>query len=86
MPTISSFYGILVRMYFGDHPPPHFNVRYGGHKARFAISSGELIDGKLPAPAERMVRGWASLHREELEENWRRCEQRLALQPVEPLP
>lgn len=85
MPTISSFYGILVRMYFGDHPPPHFHVRYGEHKARFAIAGGELLDGELPARAERMVREWALLHRDELEQNWRLCERRLPLEPVEPL-
>lgn len=86
MPTISAFYGILIRMYFGDHPPPHFHVRYGEHKARFAVPSGELIDGELPARATRLVREWAALHEDELQENWSRCEQRLPLQPVEPLP
>lgn len=85
MPTISAFYGILIRMYFGDHPPPHFHVRYGEHKARFAVPGGELIDGTLPARATRLVREWAALHEDELEENWRRCEERLPLQPVEPL-
>jgi len=86
VPTISSFYGILIRMYFGDHPPPHFHVRYGEHKARFEIETGEQIDGELPARAARLVREWAELRREELETNWRRCEQRQPLEPVEPLP
>lgn len=85
MPTICTFYGILIRMYFSDHPPPHFHVRYGEHKARYAIASGDLIDGELPARAERMVREWASAHRPELEQNWRRCEKREPLEPVEPL-
>jgi hypothetical protein len=83
VPTISSFYGILIRMYFGDHPPPHFHVRY--HKARFEIETGDRLDGDLPPRAERLVREWADLHRAELEENWRRCEQRVPLDPVEPL-
>jgi hypothetical protein len=86
VPTISSFYGILIRMYFDDHPPPHFHVRCGEHRARVSIRDGALIDGKLPARAERLVREWASQHRPELEENWRRCERRLALRAVEPLP
>jgi hypothetical protein len=85
VPTISSFYGILIRMYFGDHPPPHFHVRYGEHKARFEIATGDRIDGDLPPRAERLVREWADLHRTELEENWRRCEQRVPLDLVEPL-
>ncbi len=86
MPTISSFYGILIRMYFGDHPPPHFHVRYGEHRARCAVATGELIDGELPRRAQRLVREWALLHASELDENWRRCEQRLPLSPVEALP
>lgn len=86
MPTISRFYGILIRMYFGDHPPPHFHVRYGEYKARCAVATGEVVDGELPRRAQRLVREWASLHTAELDENWRRCEQRLSLRPVEPLP
>lgn len=85
MPTISAFYGILIRMYFDDHPPPHFHARYGEHKARCAIATGELLDGDLPALARRLVQEWASLHRAELEENWRRCERRVPLSQVEPL-
>jgi hypothetical protein len=66
-------------------PSAAFHVRYGEHKARFAIASGDLIEGELPVRAQRMVREWAAMHREELEENWRRCEQRLPLTHVEPL-
>lgn len=86
MPTISAFYGILIRMYFSDHPPPHFHVRYGEHKARFSIPDGDQIDGELPARAGRLVQEWAALHQDELAENWRRCERRVPLEPVEPLP
>jgi hypothetical protein len=85
VPTISSFYGILIRMCFGDHPPPHFHVRYGEHKARFDIANGDRIDGDLPPRAERLVRDWAAQHRAEREDNWHRCEQRVPLEPVEPL-
>lgn len=86
MPTISSFYGILIRMYFGDHPPPHFHALYAGHKAHFSMASGEIIDGELPPRATRLVREWASLHRADLEENWLRCERRVPPEPVEQLP
>lgn len=34
MPTISTFYGILIRMFFNDHPPPHFHARYGEFELR----------------------------------------------------
>jgi len=33
MPTISEFFGILIRMYYDDHNPPHFHVFYGEYEA-----------------------------------------------------
>jgi len=43
MPRISSFYGITVLMFFGDHNPPHFHARYSGHDARIALD-GTVLD------------------------------------------
>jgi hypothetical protein len=37
MPEISRFYGIVIQMYFGDHPPAHFHARYAGQTAKIAI-------------------------------------------------
>jgi hypothetical protein len=45
MPTIAWFYGIAIRMYFLDHPPPHFQAVYGEHEANVAIATGEVIEG-----------------------------------------
>jgi hypothetical protein len=33
MPTISSFYGMLIQMYWDEHAPPHFHAIYGDYKA-----------------------------------------------------
>jgi len=33
MPEISRFYGIIVRLYYRDHPPAHFHAIYGEHEA-----------------------------------------------------
>lgn len=74
MPTISEFYGILIRMYFFDHAPPHFHARVSGREATFFIETGELQTGSLPPTAMRLVKEWYDLHREELTANWRRCE------------
>jgi len=74
MPTIATFYGITIQMYFFDHPPPHFHARYGRARALFLISDATLIAGELPPTAARLVREWALAHRVELEENWRRAE------------
>ena len=55
MPTISTFYGIVIVMYFNNHNPPHFHARYGEHIAEIAISSGVVLEGALPRSALRPV-------------------------------
>ena len=73
MPTIAFFYGIAIRMFFRDHPPPHFLAVYGGHEANVSIETGEIINGHLPANAARLVRQWTLAHRAELDDNWQRA-------------
>ena len=85
MPTISVFYGIVIAMFFNDHNPPHFHVRHAEHRARIAISTGDVLDGSLPTRATRLVGEWTRLHRDELEENWRLAQDLLPLQAIEPL-
>jgi Domain of unknown function (DUF4160) len=63
---ISAFYGIVIEMYFGDHPPPHFHARYSGDAAESDIASGAVIAGSLPGRALRLVREWIEEHRDEL--------------------
>jgi hypothetical protein len=48
MPTISFFYGLVIRMYFNDHAPPHFHAEYAEFKATIDIHSLTLETGKLP--------------------------------------
>lgn len=85
MPTISIFYGIIIRMFYEDHAPPHFHAQYGDHKASIGIDTLELIDGNLPRRALSLVLDWTELHRLELLENWRRCRDHLEPMPIEPL-
>ena len=73
MPTISWFYGIAIRMYVKDHPPPHFHAIYGEFEANVAIESGEVIEGRLPKAAARLVKDWALLNRTALMNNWDRA-------------
>ncbi len=70
MPTISSFYGILIKMYFGDHAPPHFHAEYGEFAAQLSIRDLGLLEGYLPPKAIALVVEWASMHQEELMHNW----------------
>jgi len=85
MPRISSFYGITVLMFFGDHNPPHFHVRYAGQRARAALD-GMIVEGSLPPRARRLVREWAGLHRSELEACWERAVRHEQPGMIEPLP
>lgn len=72
MPTISMFYGLIVRMYYapGEHPPPHFHVYYGEYQATVAIEDLVIIHSNLPTRQLRLVKAWAELHRDELMANW----------------
>src|SRR4051812_20297226 len=58
VPRISAFYGILITMYFLDHPPPHFHAAYAGHVAQVEIESLAVLDGWLPPRALRLVAEW----------------------------
>jgi hypothetical protein len=78
MPTIAIFYGIIVQMYWRDHPPAHLHAYYQGYEALFAIESGSIIGGRLPPNAERLVRQWVLLRRAELRDNWARGRRREA--------
>jgi hypothetical protein len=70
MPVISSFYGILIKMYFGDHVPPHFHAYYNEYTAIINILTLGIIEGKLPPKALALVIEWASFHQQELIDNW----------------
>ena len=82
MPTISTFFGIAIRMYFSDHPPPHFHAIYQRYRAVIAIESGAIIAGSLPPAVHGLIRGWAARHRAELIDNWERARARRALQRI----
>jgi hypothetical protein len=60
MPEISRFFGIVIRMYFDDHPPPHFHAIYGGSEAQIGIESIEVLQGRLPSRAVSMVLEWGT--------------------------
>ncbi|MGI8673742.1 MAG: DUF4160 domain-containing protein [Thermoleophilaceae bacterium] len=85
MPRVSEFYGIVIEMYYGDHPPPHFHARYADESAKIEISTGALIAGSLPGRALRLVREWSQEHRGELRTNWARAVGHERPQPIEPL-
>ena len=72
MPSISVFYGITIYMYFlpNEHNPSHFHAYYGEYNATISIETGEIIEGKLPKNASKLVNQWLKLHRNELQNMW----------------
>ena len=85
MPTICVFYGILIKMYWNDHPPPHFHVESGEFRAQYVIETLELMKGSLPRRAHVLVLEWAAMHRDELLEDWRLCEAKQHPRKILPL-
>jgi hypothetical protein len=85
MPTISAFYGLLIRMFFNDPAPPHFHARYGEFEATIDIGTLSVIKGELPQRALDLVQEWAMIHRAELLDNWRLCRENAPPAKIEPL-
>jgi len=85
MPEISRFLGIIITMYYGDHAPPHFHVRYNQHQALIDIHQLRILEGNLPPRVMGLVMEWAVLHQLELIDNWQRASQFEAIQTIEPL-
>ncbi len=74
MPEIARFYGIIIKLFFGDHPPPHFHAVYGEYVGLFNIETLEMIEGDLPDRAKKLVIEWAEIHKDELSEMWNKQE------------
>jgi len=85
MPEISRFFGIIIRMYYDDHNPPHIHAEYQGGKAVFDFK-GNLMRGDLASrTATRLVRDWIDLRQTELEDDWYRAQSGRVVNKIEPL-
>ena len=71
MPEITRFYGIIIKLFFADHPPPHFHAIYGDYNALFNLETLEIIEGDLPNRATNMVVEWAKIYQPELLTMWK---------------
>ena len=85
MPIISRFFGIIIRMFFNEHAPPHFHAEYAEHRAVINIQTLEVMDGKLPRRALELVLDWAELHQNELLADWDLCQQHQQPVDIDPL-
>jgi len=73
MPAISTFYGIIVYMYFLDnkhHHRPHIHVRYQGDEVVVAIPEGDILEGSIPIPKMKLLQAWIEIHQEDLMADW----------------
>lgn len=85
MPTVSAFFGITVRRYYNDHPPPHFHVYHQHDEVKVRIEGLRILDGYLPRRVLRLVRSWAKIHQDELRDNWFFAETHQVLKDIAPL-
>lgn len=84
MPILSMFYGIIIRMYYEDHQPPHFHAYYGDYEAVFDFS-GELIQGEMPKKQQKLIDAWCVIHSDELIANWKLSQENESVFKIEPL-
>ena len=73
MPTLSIFFGIIIRMYKeigGKHNLPHIHAEYNDDEAVYDLD-GNRLEGKIPPKKERLVQAWIEIHKEDLQANWK---------------
>ena len=85
MPVVSTFFGIVVRMFYREHGVAHFHAEYQGQQATFTLD-GELLAGEIGSrTARRLIKEWAMAHQSELQVNWNRLKEGEALERIAPL-
>jgi len=85
MPIIATFFGIIIRMFYDEHNPPHIHVEYQDDKALIDFK-GNILRGDLGSKtALRLVREWIDLHETELIEDWRLAQEGKEIKKIEPL-
>jgi hypothetical protein len=85
MPEISRFLGIVIKMFFDDHNPPHFHAEYGEDLALIDIRNLSVFSGRLPPRVMGLVIEWATIHYQELIVDWERARSQKDLLKIAPL-
>lgn len=85
MPEISRFLGIVIKMFANDHNPPHFHAFYGEYEALIEINGLSIFAGKLPPRVVGLVLEWATIHQQEILNDWHRAQDHQPLAKIEPL-
>jgi len=87
MPTLSMFFGIIVRMYYApkEHNPPHIHVYFQEFRSVINIQTGESMGGEIPSKQLRLVLAWIEIHKDELMADWELCRNGEKPFSIEPL-
>jgi len=85
VPIVSSFFGIVVRVFHDHHQPAHVHVEYAEHNAIVEIETGRLLAGRLPARAARMVEEWRGLSLADLRRCWNEAQAGKMPRRIKPL-
>jgi hypothetical protein len=84
VPEISRFLGIVIAMYYREHPPAHFHAKYAEYRITVGVEDG-AVEGSFPPRALAHVLEWLDLHRDELRADWRLAVQAKPLRRIAPL-
>mgnify|MGYP000883532841 FL=1 len=85
MPYVSMFFGIIIRMFYSEHNPPHFHAEYQGSEGIFNFD-GDMLHGNIKSnTALKLIKEWSVLRKSELEENWKNITDKAAINKIEPL-
>ena len=85
MPELSRFYGIIIRMFYGDHAPPHFHAVYQGEQVQINIETLAVMNGSMRRRALMLVLERAALHREEIRHAWEQASRNQEPSKIQPL-
>ena len=82
---ISTFFGIVIQMFWRECGSHHFHAIYAEHEAVIDIRELRVSRGSLPRRALALVLEGAVDHRDALPENWHQCSQLNPPQQIPPL-
>jgi hypothetical protein len=85
VPVVSTFFGIVIRMFYQEHGVPHFHAEHHGQHAALTFDGRVIAGGITSRTAMHLIARWTKAHRIELEANWRRLRAGAPLAPIAPL-
>ena len=86
MPTISKFYGIVIRMMRLRDFGARFHAIYENSELIVNLWPLKIVGGEAPARVKDMVLEWATQHQQELLMAWNKLqsgEQPIAIEPLQ---